>query len=540
MRRCRVILALATAGIAARAAAPAAGARSAGTDGRPRFELMLAKLERPDERGAPVTLDVVSTAEDLASADGDSRFATLRISSGRVSVRIAADAPAEPDLVSPVLASAVFAARHPGSARQPALLAGYGAWRAGRFWGKSPAAWGALLAAAGVTPSAAEICASSVPAGDELLDTAAAASAISVAMAGSDAAGFEAHLASGSVEPTRIQTDLELAASAPRADPPRRALPDRFLRGVSYAMSNSPHRSYLSRRSAQTLGRLSEERIGAVSVMPYCFQAQASDPRIHLVGHRPFGETPEATLRAIEDAHARGMAVLVKPHIWLRRGFTGTIAMASDASWREWFCRYREYLVVYAVVAEAGKAEMFDVGVELIAAEKRAGEWRQAIAAVRAATGAPLLYSSNWAGGAASVPFWDALDAVGVDLYDPLSTAAAVKDETLAAGAIRVLTLAERAARAAGKPLYLTEVGYPSAAAAWLAPNEEDVPRQAFDQDAARCARAILQSLPKAAPSCRGFFWWKVCSDGRPRGPGEKSFNILGGPIEKLLKEFAS
>ena len=94
--------------------------------------------------------------------------------------------------------------------------------------------------------------------------------------------------------------------------------------------------------------------------------------------------------------------------------------MTDGRAWAEWFSSYRRFLVHHAVVAEAAGAALFCVGTELKSTESREKEWRDAIAAVRLSTGAPLLYAANWAVNAPRVPFWDALDAVGVDFYDPL------------------------------------------------------------------------------------------------------------------------
>jgi hypothetical protein len=230
------------------------------------------------------------------------------------------------------------------------------------------------------------------------------------------------------------------------------------------------------------------------------------------------------------------MAVVIKPQIWLWRGFTGDIAMTSDADWASWFRQYREYVVRFAVVAEAAGVDVLDVGVELCATESRQREWRELIAAVRAVTGAPLVYSCNWGKGVAAVGWWDALDAIGVDFYDPLSASANPTDADLVAGARRAMEPLAAASVRTGKPVYLTEVGFPSVAGAWLSPNEEDPPRPFSAEDPARCARAVFAALENAR-WCRGLFWWKAFSDGHEADPGTKTFNVVGRPIEKAIRE---
>jgi hypothetical protein len=487
--------------------------------------------------GLPVDLRVSPALEEQAAEDGDTAFATYALRHHRVEVHVAADAPEGVDLVSPALASARFLAAHPAAARRPVLLAGYGAFRAGRWWGRESAEWAAMLHAAGALPDAGELCGDGgVAEAPSLLAVGAAAAAIDVWVRADGEAAVESALAGGAPPVARVRAALAEAGARPFSPPRRRALPAGRLRGVSFAMENSVAGSYLSRSSAATLDRLRSDGANAVSVIPYAFQRSAAAPELRFPGRNPRGETEEGIFRVVGDARARGMAALVKPQIWLWRGFTGDIAMRSDADWAEWFRQYRAYLVRYAVVAEAAGAEMFDVGVELCATERREREWRETIRAIRAATGATLVYSCNWGKGVAAVPFWDALDAIGVDFYDPLSSSGSPTDAELVSGVlVASRPLAAESSRVR-RPVYLTEVGFPSVTGAWLAPNEEESPRPFSEKDPARCARAIFAALA-GQDWCRGMFWWKAFSDGHDAVVGRKSFNILGVPIETAIRE---
>ena len=53
-----------------------------------------------------------------------------------------------------------------------------------------------------------------------------------------------------------------------------------------------------------------------------------------------------------------------------------------------------------------------------MAALEHDAQWRNVIADVRAQTRAPLTDAANWTD-YQRVPFWDALDAVGIDAYFP-------------------------------------------------------------------------------------------------------------------------
>ena len=523
------------------AVAALAGTAAAAPEGAEREEEWRRAIERfateAPGAGLPVRLTVRAAIEEQASVDGDAAFATFAVRHHAVEVHAAGDAPRVPDLVSPALASARFLSAYPEAERFGILVAGYGAQRAGTWWGRPPDAWAPMLRAAGLGPAAEDLVRetgrSSAP---SILDVGAAASAIDRWVRAEGRPAVERALGSGDPPLSRLRRYLSAAAAAPFFPPPRRALPPAVLRGFTLAMANRAEGSYLSRRSPAALERFRSDGADAVAVVPYAFQRSANSPELRFPGRDPHGESEEAILQGTRDARRRGMTVLVKPQIWLWRGFTGDIAMRSEADWDSWFRAYRAYAVRFAIVADAAGADLFDVGVELCATEARDRQWRDLIAAVRAATGAPLLYSCNWGKGAASVRFWDALDGIGVDFYDPLAASPAPSDAELAAGARSAMAPLAAEARRTGKPVFLTEVGFPSVAGAWMAPSDEDSPRPYSAEDPARCARAIFAALD-GAPWCRGIFWWKAFSDGREAEAGRKTFNVLGRPIEKAIRE---
>jgi len=531
VRAARFAAAVALAGTAARGA-PAGGTREA------EWRRAIERFATADPGARlPVRLTVRAGIEEQAAEDGDTAFATFWLRHHAVELHVAGDAPRVPDLVSPALASARFLSAYPEAERFGVLVAAYGAQRAGTWWGRPPESWAPMLRAAGLCPSAEELVrATGKSDALSILDVGAAASAIDRWIRAEGRPAVERQLGSGAPPLSPLRRYLAAAAAAPFSPPPRRSLPPAMLRGFTFAMANHADGSYLSRRSSAALDRLRRDGADAVAIVPYAFQRSAISPELRFPGRDPHGESEEAILQATTDARRREMAVLVKPQIWLWRGFTGDIAMRSEEDWEGWFRGYRAYLIRFAVVAEAAGADLFDVGVELCATEGREKQWRELIAAVRAATGAPLVYSCNWGKGVASVRFWDALDGIGVDLYDPLSASSGPTDADLAAGARLAMAPLAAAAQRTGRPVFLTEVGFPSVAGAWMAPNDEESPRPYSAEDPARCARAVFAALD-GARWCRGLFWWKAFSDGREAEAGKKTFNVLGRPIEKAIRE---
>ena len=486
---------------------------------------------------SPVAVWLYPDPATKALYQGSSRPADLSWEGSRARLDLDASAPAEPDLVSPVLAAAAIGGAEPRLRRRAALLVAAGARAHGRWWGRDVPSFASFLESVGSHPTVAEVLA------DGENDDVSPIASVGAAAAWLDAglrSGGEAALAralgSGDRDlPATLarwrRASLDRAPSPPR----RRRLPPGFLRGVSYAMSNSVEGSYASPQSSETLSRLSRMAVDSVSVIPYAFSRTAQSPDIRFVHRSPRGETDESTVRAVADARALGMTAMVKPQIWIGGGaFVGTIAMKSAADWAKWFAAYRRFVVHHAIVAEASGAALFCVGTELSSTEARDAEWRGTIAAVRRATGAPLLYASNWAAGAAKVGFWDALDAIGVDFYDPLSTDPDASDAALVEGVRRAARPLARIAASTGRPVVFAEAGYPPAKGAWTAPHDEDSPRAFSPEDAARSIRAVFTALENEK-WWKGVYWWKAFSDGRDAGPGDRSFNFLGRPAGEAI-----
>lgn len=468
---------------------------------------------------------------------GSSRPADLAWEDGGFRVDVDASAPAEPDLVSPVLAAAAAGGAEPRLRGRATLLLAAGARAHGRWWGREVATFASFLERVGSHPTVADVL--GLRESDGLSPIALVGAAAAWLEAGGRAGGEAAVRRALGAPERELSAALERwrRAALDRKDTPprRRAMPTGFLRGVSYAMSNSVEGSYASPQSRETLRRLSRMSVDSVSVIPYAFSETARTPEIRFVHRSPRGETDESTVRAVSDARALGMTAMVKPQVWVGGGaFVGTIAMENPADWAKWFAAYRRFVVHHAIVAEASGAALFCVGTELSGTEGHDALWRATIAAVRQATGAPLLYASNWAAGAPRVRFWDALDAIGADFYDPLAADPNASDAVLVEGVRRAARPLARLAATTGRPVVFAEAGYPAAKGAWTAPHDEDSGRPLSPEDAARSVRAVFAALEGEA-WWKGVYWWKAFSDGRDAGPGDTGFNFLGRPAGEAI-----
>jgi len=503
---------------------------------RPVFERLrpvLGKYRRAGEAALEVRL--FPDAVTKGRYTGSSRPADVFREGDRIRVDVDASAPAAPDLSTPALAGAALAAEMPKLADRPWLLLAAGARACGHWWDRDVLAMAALLRDARVEPTAEQVASSDA----DVSPIFAVGAAAGWLDAGAKSEGEAAVRRALGGSDTDLVAALKRWASHPlpkASAPPRRPLPAGFLRGLSYAMSNSIDGSYVSPRSRETLSKLAKLSVNSVSIMPFGWARDAHRPALSFVHRHPAGETDEGTVRAVTDARAHGMTAMVKPQLWVPGAFVGELAMQNDSDWARWFDLYRRFIVHHAIVAEAAGVALFCVGTELVGTEAQAARWRETIAAVRLATGASLVYAANWAAGAPRVPFWDALDAIGVDFYDSLSAQAQASDAELAAGVRAAVRPLEPLARRSGKPVIFCEAGYPPVQAAWIAPHDESSARPRNGQDPARAIAVVFRTLGGQS-WWKGVYWWKVFSSGDPARPDERDFNVIGTPSERAIAE---
>jgi hypothetical protein len=321
-------------------------------------------------------------------------------------------------------------------------------------------------------------------------------------------------------------------AAAPRPAP----LPAGPLRGVSLAASLTLEGAYHAPGLAERLDRLAGLGANAVSLMPFASQRSPDSTELRFLRGSPTSETDTGLVHAARAAHRHGFTVLWKPHLWVGHdSWPGEIAMTSEADWRAWWHGYRRYVLHHALLARYAGAEVFCVGVELERTVERRADWLALIAAVRRVFPGALTYAANWGSGADRVAFWDALDAAGVDAYYPLAESADVGERELRRGAAEVARRLEAVARRSGKPLLLTEVGFPAQQGAWLHPHQEGGELSVEDQAAAY--RALLGQL-EGRPWLRGVFVWKAFSGDEPFRAGRSDFRFLDRPSEQVVAAY--
>jgi len=234
-------------------------------------------------------------------------------------------------------------------------------------------------------------------------------------------------------------------------------------------------------------------------------------------------DPPAWLTRPIAEAHAAGMAILVIPHIAYWHGpfaWRGAIEFAESSERERFFADYRRWIL--AIAAATRGADAFAVGTELDRLVGHEAPWRELIGELREAVPARLTYAANW-DAYERVPFWDALDAIGVQAYFPLSDAERPTREELAAGWRPVLDRLRDLSLRTGKPVVFTELGYDlstdAARTPWVPGRREEDPARAAALQA-DCFAVALEQLARERDWLRGAFLWKWFVGGASRRRG--------------------
>jgi hypothetical protein len=314
-----------------------------------------------------------------------------------------------------------------------------------------------------------------------------------------------------------------------------------FHKGMTLAHGYRPHNNLRSDEAAAAMRHLREEvHVEWIALTPFAYQRRADDVALH------FGDDPpdDHLVHAIDRAHALGLRVLLKPHIWLRERtdstWRGTIGMGSDEEWQRWFANYERFLLHYARLAQRADVDLLCVGVELARTMKeREDDWRALIGRVREVYDGPLTYAANWWGEYDEIGIWDAVDYVGVNAFFPLSSDADPGLDSLLVGAQRVADRIEAVHRATGRPVLFTEVGFKSTLGSTVTPwtwTRRYEPAVDVDLQA-RAYRAVLEVF-WARPWFHGMYWWKWYSHADHGGPRNGDFTPRGKPAESVLSEW--
>ncbi len=294
---------------------------------------------------------------------------------------------------------------------------------------------------------------------------------------------------------------------------------------------------------ATTLPEIAALGATHLSVVPFGFQPRTDDPDLRANFDARWYTEGDAGIRALaRQADTLGLRLVLKPHLWIGshdpEQWSAHIGFETEADWQRWEAAYRAFALHYARLSAEIGAPLFVVGAELgRSVREREAFWRGLIAEVRAVYDGELTYAANWYDDFEQVPFWDALDLIGVQAYFPLSEAEAPSLAALRAGWDRHEAALEAVHARTGKPVLFTEIGYrdvPHAAARpWEWPARGAAEAATDEALQARLYTAFFEEVwPE--PWLAGAILWKW------HPPSERSrsgdFTPQGKPAEAVIR----
>ncbi|MGH9657322.1 MAG: glycoside hydrolase family 113, partial [Bryobacteraceae bacterium] len=286
-------------------------------------------------------------------------------------------------------------------------------------------------------------------------------------------------------------------ASVPKPDPGQPYPKLFFQKGVNFTAEGPA--GYAPERAAGMLDQLRERGVDAIALVPYGF-SRRGETSIRFGGG---WESSDRVEQISALAHQRGFKVMLKPQLWLNRGYPGDIHFDQPGQRAAWFAEYRRFLEHYAELAARMHADIFVVGVELRQMTPHAAEWRKLIARARQIYRGPLTYGATQGTEFETLAFWDALDYIGLNNYYPLPDDLATAD---------VVHKVEAVQRRFNRPVIFPEAGFASLKDPHRAPWDESR-RELSPGDQARCYEAVLRAFYNK-PWFQGVYWWKVGTNG--------------------------
>lgn len=321
-------------------------------------------------------------------------------------------------------------------------------------------------------------------------------------------------------------------------DEPSAPLP--YLQGFNFTHEGyriyNGYGSKLARQSVEEMKALGST---ATAIVPYSFLRNPNVPATIPVVKYPGAETDEAVIASAFFAKSQGLAVMLKPQIWLGSGrWPGDIKMSSEEAWRAFFGNYSYWMAHYALLAELYHLDLLCIGTEMAQTTlRRPSDWRYLIHRLRKLYDGKLTYAANWGEEFENITIWDDLDYIGLNCYYPLSTKDNPSQQELETGFAVVLSKIDQVWNRYHKPVILTEIGFASVDHPWKEPHVDWGDHVYNEEDQKRCYEVIFNGI-HGKPWCKGILWWKFPTYLHHHERRSGDFNPYHKAAEKVVKNW--
>lgn len=239
--------------------------------------------------------------------------------------------------------------------------------------------------------------------------------------------------------------------------------------------------------------------------------------------------------RTLRQARTLGLRVAVMPMVQLqhRKPHEWRGQLAPTGGPIPWFASYSRYLLSLIRIAEQEHVFRFAVGSELASLEPYTAAWKQLIRKLRQHYSGRLFYSANWDHHNV-LDFAPYLDEMAVTAYIPMSA-----EESWPTGLVlldqwesffRKHMLQQHRWQ---RPVFLSEVGYPSLSSAARLPWDETVSSTPNPALQAHLWRYFCKAYRVQGRNLLGFYAWNWFGFG---GPSDTSHSLRGKPAARVLQ----
>jgi hypothetical protein len=297
-------------------------------------------------------------------------------------------------------------------------------------------------------------------------------------------------------------------------------------KGMSYTSFGSDVLS--GSASDQSLYDLSLIGTNTVALNVWWFQPTASSTTIAEDDSR-YSSTMSSIQHAIDTIHSLGMNVLLKPMVDVADANNTWRAQITPTNVNDWFASYTNFIDTFADLAQQNKSKgvtMLSVGCELNSMEQYTQQWDNVIASVRSRYTGQLTYAANFSstsvgstnnvGGYTTVPWWNKLDAIGIDAYFPLTNTNNPTESQLQSAWNGIANNIQtwRTNQGLSQKVIFTEVGYQSADGANQTPwGVSNTPPPTVDQQEQADSYQALLTTMSSRSWYDGQFWWAWNTD---------------------------
>ncbi|MCH2234106.1 MAG: glycoside hydrolase [Crocinitomicaceae bacterium] len=251
-----------------------------------------------------------------------------------------------------------------------------------------------------------------------------------------------------------------------------------------------------------------------------------------------YGEREEGLKETVDLCQKAGLKIMIKPQVWIPRGYTGHFELETDAEWKAFETSYTKFILTFAKAAEEKNVELFCIGTEWEKFVRQRPEyWNELIDEIRTVYSGEITYAANW-DEFTNVPFWDKLDHVGIDAYFPVAASIETTPNELSNSWRKLNKELGNYSNLVQKKIIFTEIGYRSIAQCVTRPWEAGQEGVYSEYAQLMAYQAMLENVWEE-DWFEGLFLWKWHHNHEDFQKNEnRRFTPQGKLAAQYLKEF--